>query len=107
MSKKKSNFRKGFRKNKRVQHPAYLIDDCGKVYRYIGITHSSNTNGLKNEPLHKNPNPQDNRPAYVRPLVEEDLPNNFGRRYSNWQFSEKDKKKIAKIIEKSKKKPRK
>ena len=107
MAKKKGNFRKGFRKNKRIKHPAYVVDENGNLYQYIGVTHSKMTGSENNIPLLKNPNPDDSRQAYIRPRVEEDDSKNFGRRYSNWKFSKKDKRKVEKIIENSKKKPRK
>lgn len=107
MGKKKSNFRKGFRKNKRVNHPAYLIGENGGEYDYIGITHSETVNEEANIPLKKNPNPQDPKRAYLRPSVESDKPTNFGRAYKGWGFSEEDKKTVRELIENAKKKPRK
>ena len=107
MAKKNKGFRRGFRKNKRIKHPTYVIDKHGNLYKYIGITHSRKTNGEDNIPLIKNPNPKDNRSAYIRPRVENDDCRNFGRGYNDWQFSEEDKKTVRKIIEKDKEKPRK
>lgn len=101
--KKKSNFRKGFRKNKRIGHPAYLIDEDGNMYKYIGITHAQKTNGMDNIPLSKNPDPKDSSKAFVRPLIEKDKPKNFGRRLNGWTFSAEDKKAVKKIIDKDKK----
>ncbi len=105
MAKKKSNFRKGFRRNKRIKHPTYVIDEKGNVYRYIGITHSDKTDNIKNVPLKKNPNSQDSRKAYLRPFVEEDEPKNFGRSYKKWSFSSEDKETVRSIINKNKKNP--
>lgn len=105
---KKNGFRRGFRKNKRINHPTYVIDKDGNIYQYIGITHSSKTNDIDNIPLKKNPNPNDKRSAYIRPFIENDNYKNFGRGYNDWKFSEKDKKTVQKVIDKSnKKKPRK
>lgn len=107
MTKKKDNFRKGFRKNKRIKHPAYVVDKDGNLYKYVGVTHSRVTGAEENIPLISNPNPNDSRQAYIRPYVEKDEPKNFGRRYDNWNFSKSDKTTVNKVIEKSKKKPRK
>jgi hypothetical protein len=107
LARKNKGFRRGFRKNKRMKHPTYVIDKQGNVYKYIGITHSPKTNDVENIPLAKNPNPKDNRSAYVRPYVENDDFRNFGRGYNDWKFSEADRKTVRKIIEKNKEKPRK
>lgn len=108
MAKKKSNFKKGFRKNKRIKHPTYLIDENGRMYQYIGITHSSKTGDSKNIPLKQNPNPKDNRRAYIRPVVDEDKPENFSRRMKDWRFSVEDRETVKQIIDDyKKKKPRK
>ncbi len=100
MSKK---FRRSFRKNKRINHPTYVVDKQDDVYEYIGITHSKITNGKNNIPLRNNPNPNDSRQAYVRPILEKDIDKNFGKRYSSWNFSKSDTKKVNKLIDKNKK----
>lgn len=107
LAKKNKGFRRGFRKNKRIKHPTYVIDKHGNIYKYIGITHSPKTNNEDNIPLSKNPNPKDNRAAYMRPYVEDDDFRNFGRGYNDWQFSEADRKTVQKIIKEGKQKPRK
>lgn len=106
MGKKKSGFRKGFRKNKRIQHPTYLVDQDGRLYRYIGITHSPRTGDRDNIPLYQNPNPKDTRKAYLRPEVEKDEPKNFGRRLEGWKFGARDEETVRRIVNR-KKKPRK
>ena len=100
---KKRKFQRGFRKNKRVNHPSYVIDQDGNMYEYIGVTHSAVTKGENNVSLEKNPNPKDVRRAYVRPIVERDEKKSFGREYNDWFFSKADKKKVDKIIDKNKK----
>lgn len=102
MGKKKNNFRKGFRKNTRIKHPTYLVDKDGNFYKYIGVTHSKTYQGVDNVPLRKNPNPNDTAKAYIRPIVEKDSPQNFGRTLKGWKFSSEDKKTVDKIIKKSK-----
>lgn len=104
MAKKKKNFRKGFRKNKRVRHPAYVFDEKSGKLLYIGITHAPKVKEEENIPLKKNPNPQDDKQAFARPKVEEDEPKNFGRAMKDWKLSEEDKKTINTIIENSQKK---
>lgn len=105
--KKNSGFRKGFRKmnNKKTDkfgHPTYVYAKVGKEYKYIGITHSPITEGVKNIRLERNPNPKDNTTAYVRPNTQKANRSKFGKRFSNWKFSEKDKPKIKTLIDKDK-----
>ena len=97
---KKKKFRYNFRKNKRVNHPAYLIDQDGNMYKYIGLTHSKVTDNVQNVKLSKNPDPKDKRPSYARPFVERDEKKNFGKGLNDWKLAPEDKKKIKKIIKK-------
>ena len=104
MKKKKSGFRKGFRKmnNKKVDrygHPTYVYAKVGDEYRYIGITHSPITKGVKNIRLEVNPNPNDKADAYVRPRAEKADRSKFGKRLDKWKFSDKDKVKIKTLID--------
>ena len=51
--------------------------------------------------------PKDTRTAYVRPNAGKAIRSEFGSSLSSWKFSEQDKKRVGKIIEKNeKKKPR-
>ena len=84
-----------------------MIDKQVNLNNKIVITHSPKTNDVEYISLSKNPNPKDNRSAYVRPYVENDDFRNFGRGYNDWKFSEADRKTVRKIIEKNKEKPRK
>ena len=73
MRKKSGGFRKGFRKynskkEDRFGHPTYVYAKVGKKYKYIGITHSPITRGVKNIRLEDNPNPKDNTAAYCQPV---------------------------------------
>ncbi len=99
--KKRTKFRRTFRKNKETQHPAYIIEKNGDSYDYIGLTHSPTTDNKSNIKLDKNPNPSDDRDSYILPEVKE--VKKLGRRYSKWAFSNSDKKKVEKVIKKNKK----
>ena len=104
MGKKKSNFRKGFRKNKRIRHPTYVVGEIDEKYEYLGITHSESYEGIRNVPLERNPDPEDGERAYLRPIVEKDHPKNFGRSLKGWNFSKSDKKKVDEIVKEYKQK---
>ena len=107
MKRHSSKFRKGFRKldNKEVQgHPTYIYAKVGKEFKYLGLTHSNITDKVKNIKLEKNPNPKDNRTSYIRPKAGKANRSEFGVMLNNWHFSEQDKKKVIKIIEKNEKK---
>ena len=59
-----------FRRSKETQHPAYIYARVGNDYKFIGITHSNITKGVKNIKLDKNPNPEDEKTAYAIPQAE-------------------------------------
>ena len=65
---KKKLLKPHFRFNFVTRHPAFIYDEISNEYKYIGITHSPKTHGLKNKPLHYNPNPKDPRKSYMRPF---------------------------------------
>ena len=99
MSKKKNNFRKGFRKNKTTNHPAYTYSKKGGKYQYVSLTHSDNYDNEPTIPLHKNPNPKDKEKAHILPNPYEDKPSSFSRRY-NWKIHAKDKSKFDLVMKK-------
>ena len=86
-----------FRKNKLTQHPTYIYAQIGNEYKFIGITHSKITQGIENIKLEKNPNPQDKKIAYVKPLAEQGKTNQFKSKEKGWRLSKTDKNKISKI----------
>lgn len=103
MAKKKSTFRKGFRKNKSTLHPAYTYSKQNGKYQYVSLTHSDKYNNEPTIPLYKNPNPNDKRKAYILPNPYEDKPSNFTRRL-NWKIHAKDKHSFNSVMKKKIKK---
>lgn len=110
MKKQKNNFpkkpnssafqpRDEFRKNnssKGLGHPAYIYERVGNNFKFIGITHSPITHGVRNIKLDKNPNPVDDSAAYFRPNSDKAKINKFGKKLPGWGLSSQDKKKINK-----------
>ena len=95
---KKELKRDEFRKNKVSGHPAYIFKKVGRKYEYVGITHAEITDGTKNIKLEKNPNPKDQKDAYLRPKSEKQKENKFSKKpYQGWSFKKKDKFKVEKI----------
>lgn len=86
-----------FRKNKINRHPVYIYAKEGNKFKFIGVTHAEITQGVKNIRLDKNPNPKDDRPAFVRPKTESAKTNNFKSKEKDWKLSKSDKQKIDKI----------
>jgi hypothetical protein len=86
-----------FRKNKVTKHPAYIFEKEGHYYKNIGITHSQKTNDEDNIPLDRNPDPNDNRQAYVRPFPEQTRAERFSKKLDCWELHETDKEKIKDI----------
>lgn len=92
--------RNEFRKHKKSGHPAYIYEKVGNEFRFLGITHSKIGARIK---LEKNPDPDDDKPAYIKINAEQDKENRFGERKIGWKFSPADKKKVAKIVKGNKK----
>lgn len=83
-----------FRRNKKTQHPAYIYARVGNDYKFLGITHSEITKGVKNIELEQNPNPKDKKRAYIVPKPEQQKINKFKNKNSDWKMSKSDKQKI-------------
>lgn len=94
----KETRRNEFRKNKITQHPAYIFAKVGKNFKFLGLTHSDTTKGVKNIKLDKNPNPKDKKQAYIKPIKEKEMINKFNKKESDWKLSKSDKEKIKKLI---------
>lgn len=91
---KKEIVKDEFRKNKDNRHPAYIYAKIGNEYKYIGLTHSPITDNVKNIKLDKNPNPKDDRTAYIRPKSEQAKTNKFKKKEQGWKLINSDKEKI-------------
>ncbi len=101
------HFRK-FKNGKLTGHPQYIFDENGQKYLIIGITESPITNGVANIPLDKNPEPNNNSPAYIRPKTDSVEKGTRNIRLKGWKFAGSDKPKVRAVIDnKGKKKPRK
>ena len=90
-------------KTKKNGHPAYIYAKIGNDYKFIGITHSEITDGIRNVKLDKNPNPKDKKTAFARPKSEKGRTNEFKAKERDWKLTKSDKKKLDKIKTQSKK----
>ena len=97
MSKKNKKVNEFRKSNKIHGHPAYIYKREGDTYKFIGITHSPITKGVRNIPLDINPNPNDSRKSYARPRSDSDNKKNFSKKLSGWKLDIKDRNKINKI----------
>lgn len=87
-----------FRTHKKNGHPSYIYAKVNGKYKYIGITHSKITNGVKNIELEQNPNPNDKEKSYARTMAKKDKVKKFkAKPLAGWKMSEIDKKKIKPI----------
>lgn len=77
-----------FKKNYSTNHPAYIYayDFVTKKYKFIGMTHSPITKGVKNIEI-SNPNPLDIKKSYFRPYASEESYKSFSRYDYNWKTS--------------------
>lgn len=95
--------RSEFRRNKDNGHPAYIYEKVGSRFKYIGITHASITRRTKNIRLEENPDPKKSDTAYILPYTKNAKTKRFSDKKNDWKFAEADRKKVNKIIKKSKK----
>ncbi|MCM1306483.1 MAG: hypothetical protein NC037_01030 [Bacteroides sp.] len=98
---RKNEPRNEIRDHKRSGHPAYIYEKVGDEYKFLGITHAPITRNMKNIPLEQNPNPQDKRPAYIKPKSEQDKKSQFGSRKKGWRLSKNDRATAKKITDKN------
>jgi len=83
-----------FRKYKVNGHPSYIYKLEGKDYKFIGITHSNATQGVGNIEFDKNPDPEDKRKSYFKPISEKAKTTKFKKPIKNWKLSSEDRNKI-------------
>ena len=100
--KTKPHFRRGKPANN--GHPTYIYAQDGDKLRYVGLTHASVTQGVRNIKLDKNPNPQDSRDSYIRPSPDKAPKSQFGRKLKDWQLADSDKRKVKRVMQKDKNK---
>lgn len=70
------------------------------VYRVAGGKGIRKEKGVNNIPLKKNPNPEDEKPAYVRPKLTRKNAQDYGKRLNGLGLSAEDKKTVWELIEK-------
>ena len=97
------HFRK-FHDKETTAHPQYVYDEDGRQYKVIGITKSPFTNGVLNIRLEQNPEPNNSKPAYIRPVPDTVNKGVRNERLKGWKFADSDKKKVQVIIDEDKKK---
>lgn len=87
-----------FRIHKKNGHPSYIYAENKTDYKYIGMTHSSKTHGIKNKRLKFNPNKKDIQVSFMRPFSSHDLKRNFKKkRIKGYKIHKADKKMVRKI----------
>lgn len=79
-------------------HPNYVYEIRGNTAITIGLTHARITDGVRNIPLIKNPNPKDNRKSYARPFSNKVPMDKLSKKpYKNYKVQRKDKKRLKRI----------
>ena len=84
------HFRK-FRNAKYTGHPQYVYDEDGRKYKVVGITKSPITDGVLNIRLDVNPEPNNKKPAYIRPKTDSVEKGVENVRLKGWKFAGSDK----------------
>lgn len=106
LNKEKKRFQPHFRKIRNAQftgHPVYVFGEDGKDFLVLGITRSSETNGILNIPLTKNPEPKNEERAYLRPKIMRVSKGVENEVQKGWHFSNADKKIVLSITDSNKK----
>ena len=87
-----------FRTHKTNGHPAYIYAKNDNEYKYIGITHSPNTHGLKNKKLRYRLSSSDTKDSYLRPFSTHDKIKKFkNKKIRGLKVHKADKKTVRKI----------
>lgn len=98
--KKRNEFRKDNSKQGKG-HPTHIYAQIGDEYEYIGITHAEITDGIKNIPLEKNPEPNNKSKAHIKPNPQKAHKASFGAKLKGWAFGPKDKEKVNEVKKKT------
>lgn len=86
-------------------HPSIITKNKGNYIEHISITHSPKTRKMKNVKLNKNPDPKDERTAFILPKIARTSKSKLGKRKDNMKIvDKKDKSIIRHIKSKNKKK---
>ena len=85
-------------------HLHYVCGKTGDKLQSVGLTHGKRTKGTNNVPLKKNPNPQDKRPAYVRPKLTQEKSTHYSKKLNGLGLSAEDKATVWALIERLRKK---
>lgn len=94
-------------RNDKENHPNYIFKKEGSKLSFLKITHDKKANRSKYKDLDGNPDPKDNRPAYISKKAETKEERLFSTREKGWKFSRDDQKKVNEIIKQNEKKQKK
>lgn len=89
---KKRKSKNEFRYNNKTGHPNYIFEEENGKYHSIGITHRSETFGIRNIPLNENPQKtKKGEPANLRTGIISEKKNNYSKKPNkNMSFSKDD-----------------
>ncbi len=99
----KKKFEPHFRKfhDKETQgHPQYVYGKNKKNFKSIGITSAPKTDGIKNIPMERNPEPGKSKQAFMLPRPNRIPKKTRNKKLPDWTLTEEDKKKAKKIARK-------
>lgn len=106
--KKKRKPKAEFRFNYDNKHKQFVFEQEGNQYRSVGLTHEEKTFGIKNMPLHANPQSKKNEQAYIRNgIVSGNVKSYSKRTIKSLKFSSEDLKNVKAKIRNYKKRRKK
>ena len=93
------------RKRKHSKHPQIIVKVSKTKFSSLGLTHSKGKHKQRNKKLKKNPNPSDERTAYVTRHLLEDFKFNYSKAFKNYVLSNEDIDELINFLESKKKHP--
>ena len=85
-------------------HKSRITRSKDEVVEHIPITHSPETRRIKNIPLKSNPNPKDDKQAYILPKVQVSEKKYLGRKHPEYVIKNPIDKSVVRHITKKKRK---
>ena len=91
------------RRRKHSKHPQIIVRVSRTMFSSLGLTHSRGKHKQRNKKLKQNPNPSDDKNAYVSRHLIEDFKFNYSKAFKNYHLSNEDIDELIRFLESKKK----
>ena len=86
MFKEDFNYKKHFRKYYKSKHPALIVGEDKKDYKFRRVTSSELSGHHKNEKVYPNPDRLKNTPMYIVKQIQKDKKSQFSKWKYPWKY---------------------